>query len=319
MSVRHLPRVAVATAVALAAGGAAVLPAGAAFAAPPMPLTLSVSQPSVHGLLLPGRWADTLTLTAKNTTGQAAPLDSWITVAPQGALPVNSSDVALSVTPLHAPATSLTMSYDGSGLLGGISGKNGASLSVPAHSTYSWTVKVAATKSWPRNDNGLTLQFGAEAPQAPKVGFKVGTATTGGPLVATLTGDSWLSKTHPMVETLTLINRTGAPITSGIWKNLFFTTAGSDWKTLDGSSLGLQVWENGRWTAWTDDNLDLPGLNYDLAKGAEGIVKVRISLLNETMPTARGHFTVDINGGINGAIDGGSGTFKLDKVITVYR
>jgi hypothetical protein len=319
MSVRLRPRVATAAALSLAAAGAAVLPAQAAFAVPPQPLTLTVSHPTGHGPLLPGGSAKTFTMTVSNPTSKPQSFTGGFSVVPQGVLPVTTSDVSVSVTPLHAPATSAQVTDTTSGLFGAFNAKVGRYFTIAPHSSDSWTVRVAATKAWPLNDNSLTLDIGSRNSALKKTfDFKVGTAVTGGPLVATLTGSNWLSRTHPMVETLTLTNRTGAAIKSGIWRNLVLTSSGSGWQTLDDCAIGLNIWENGHWEPWTDANLNV-GMPFDLAKGAQGTITVRYTLLNDSMPTPSGHFKAVINGGINGAVPGSAGTFQVDKVITVYR
>jgi hypothetical protein len=136
-------------------------------------------------------------------------------------------------------------------------------------------------------------------------------------LVATLTGGDYLSPTHPMTETLTLVNRTGAAITTPIGRDLFTSSTSSDEQTIQDTDILLQTWQNGHWAAWTDDNLGQ--LEKGLPAGARASVTVRFQLVGQTMPTRYGHIVLDVVGGVDTAAPGTADTFSLAKVFTVRR
>jgi len=139
--------------------------------------------------------------------------------------------------------------------------------------------------------------------------------TSGGKLVAVLSGGDYLSPTHPMIETLTLVNRTGAAITNPIWRDLFTSSVGSDTQTISDTDIVLQTWQQGHWAAWTDDNLG--ELENGLAAGASASVTVRFQLVSETMPTPIGHIGLDVAGGDDSATPSAADSFSLTKVFTV--
>ena len=318
MSILHHSRSAAATAVALAAMGAAALPAQSAFAAPAEPLSVSVSGPIGHSPLQPGGKAESFIVTVKNSTAKPALFAGLFTAKGEGVLPLTRSDIALSVTPVHAPSTATTI-VNGSDELAGwfVSPHNADDFTVPAHTSYTWKLSLTATKAWPLNDNGLMLDvFGQNATGRADINLKVGNVKTGGPLVAVLSGGDYLSPGHPMVETLTLTNRTGAALKDTIFRDLSLSPVGKDTKTIENTDIVLQTWQHGHWVAWTDTNLG--ELTHGLANGAHAGVTVRFLLAKQTMPTPSGHIAIHINGGV---ISGGTGIplFNLQKVATVYR
>lgn len=317
MSVRHRSRLAAATGMAaltLAAAGAAVLPAQTASAAPLQSLALTVGNPVGHSPLLPGGKAETFTVTVKNNSSKAVDFTGGFYAVGQGVQALTDSAVTLSATPIHAPATATHVSATAVLVDGWFSTKTGGAFSVPAHAYYSWKFSVAATKAWPLNDNSLQLAFSG---LSKVLDFKVGTTRTGGPLTAALSGSDYLSPTHPMVETLTLTNHTGAALRGPIRQYLSLSSTGNDSRTLADTDIRLQTWDNGHWVPWTDNNL--PELKNGLANGASANISVRFQLLRQTMPTSSGHIALHIDGSVNGAYPPGGGTFDLTKVFAVYR
>ena len=134
-------------------------------------------------------------------------------------------------------------------------------------------------------------------------------------LKATVHGGDYLSATHPMIETLTITNHTGAALTDPIWRSLWLSNAGSDEQTIQDTDILLQTWQDGHWAAWTDDNLgELPN---GLANGAHASITIRFQLVSQTMTTPTGHITLDLSGGVQGPDLSSTDTFALTKVFTV--
>ncbi|MBF9069300.1 hypothetical protein [Streptacidiphilus fuscans] len=315
--VRRRPRLVAATgvsALALAGAAATVLPAQAASAAPPLTTTVTVGNPVASGPLQPGGRAESFTVTVKNISNITAPFSGSVYVTPQGVLSLGQADVSVTETPIHAPATALALGTDNGGLTGSFTAKTGGEFRIPAHASYSWKFTLSATKAWPVNDNGFTVAFGGSS---KVLDFKVGGARTGGPLTATLSGGDYLAANHPMYETLTVVNRTGAALKAPIWENLYLSNAGSDYQTVGRTDIRLSTWQNGHWVAWSPNNL--PGLPYGLAAGASASITVRFQLVGQTMTTPTGHIELHIAGGVNGAVPNGAGTFDATRTFLVRR
>ncbi|WP_042366221.1 hypothetical protein [Streptacidiphilus neutrinimicus] len=270
---------AVSAAVALPGAAQAAQPAKAAAAKSPLVMTLGRIQP---GPLVPGGAAKVFDLSVTNTSGKAVAFGSEIGGGPHGALSVDGTDVKLSVTPVHAPATTVEFGGQDGGLLGFLYPKHGpvnGAFTLPAHATYTWKVSLAATKAWPVNDDRLFLGFNVSAQNGQgwsadrQLNLQVGTAHTGGPIVQTLTGGNVVAPGKPLVLRYTLTNHTGAAVAQPLQPGVLEELPGSG--SLN-ATLVYDLWENGRWVQIGTDGAGLPKLPAHWANGASASYTVRV-------------------------------------------
>ncbi|WP_052434612.1 hypothetical protein [Streptacidiphilus melanogenes] len=268
---------AVSAAVALPGAAQAAQPAKAA-ATSPLVMTLGRIQ---SGPLMPGGAAKVFDLSVTNTSGKAVAFGSELGGGPHGALAVDGTDVKLSVTPVHAPATGLTFGGQDGGLLGSFfpkGGEFGSTFTLPAHATYTWKVTLAATKAWPVNDDRLQFGFNVAAQNGGasadrQLNLQVGTAHTGGPIVQTLTGGNVVAPGKPLVLRYTLTNHTGAAVAQRLQPGVLEELPGAG--SLD-ATLAYDLWENGRWVTIGTDGAGLPKLPAHWANGASAAYTVRV-------------------------------------------
>ncbi len=295
MSVRSRATAAmVLTTAALA--GTAFLPTAANAATPAAAkpaLSTSVSRPA--GALLPGGRAESVVFSVTNNTAKPQKFEAGAGALPQGALDLAGGQLALQATPLgRTPATSADFQDQQPGYMGELYPRGtavGSYFTIPAHASFSWRLSLAATKAWPANDNGFTLdtfavQPNSFAPSESRSFFKVGKATTGGPIVERLSGGTVVAPGRPAYETLTVTNRTGAALATA-WDDLAYINVPATAKGLAGA-LATDVWvgsaAKGHWQPVQDSNL----LNAPrgLANNATASFRLRVRLVNYATNTA---------------------------------
>ncbi|WP_042426951.1 hypothetical protein [Streptacidiphilus anmyonensis] len=278
-------------AVALPGAAQAAQPAKAAAAKSPLVMTLGRIQ---SGPLMPGGAAKVFDLSVTNTSGRAVAFGSELGGGPHGALAVDGTDVKLSVTPVHAPATGLTFGGQDGGLLGSFfpkGGQFGSTFTLPAHATYTWKVSLAATKAWPVNDDRLFFGLNVATPDGHdsagrQLNLQVGTAHTGGPIVQTLTGGNVVAPGKPLVLRYTLTNRTGAAVAQSLQPGVLEELPGSGSLNV---TLAYDVWQNGRWVQVGTDGAGLPKLPAHWANGASAgyTIRVRVTHWDAGAPTSQ--------------------------------
>ncbi|MEZ0094941.1 hypothetical protein [Streptacidiphilus sp. EB129] len=307
-------RVTTAAAIALTAaitGGTALLPTAAHAATPASPLTMTVTGPSSNaGSLVPGGSPETLTVTVTNPTATAQQFAPEVSGSAHGALSIDAPDVAFAVSARNAPATDSSIGGQDEGLIGAFypkGGHFGDHFTVPAHTSYSWLITLGATKSWPLNDDSLKFDVNGDAGRLNSaLTFKVGTGHTGGPVVETLSGGTTLAPGQPLVETLSVTNRTGAAIASP-WNSYL------DGAITPGVDLGYEVWTAGHWVPLTHGGAPLPAIPAGLADGATATYKLRITATGYHAAQSSVKTTLSFESGIGYPIDGAS------RTLTVYR
>ena len=315
---RHLGSL-VAGGLTLAIAGATLLAPTAAHAATPSgsasPLRIVVTGEGsgVSHTLIPGGAPQVMTLDVSNDSAQPAQFTPELSGHATGALPLLSDDVVFTVSPDSAggPAATGELDSQDGRLLGQIypAGKPGTAFTVPAHTNYSWLLSLGATKSWPANDDGLTLSIGAPntTPAQATVSYPVGTAKTGGPMVETLNGGSTLAPGQPMTTTLTVTNRTGAPLAQS-WPNQIEFDQPVNSSVL----LATDLWNGSAWQALPGDTL--PTLPVGFADGASASYRIRVRVVSYTASASAEQVPMYVWGG------GGPGTsFNLTKQLTVLR
>ncbi|SEL41758.1 hypothetical protein [Streptacidiphilus jiangxiensis] len=285
-------------AVAVAAAGAAVVLPGVAQAATakpvagksPLVMTLGRVQ---SGPLMPGGRAKVFDLSIANPTGKAVSFGVEVGGSAHGALSLDGTDVKLNVTPVHAPATTVEFGGQDGGMLGFLYPKHGqvnGTFVLPAHSTYTWKVSLAATKAWPLNDDRFYFGFNADTRDGREVSrsldLKVGTARTGGPIVQSLTGGNVLAPGKPLVLRYTLTNRTGAAVTQKLEPWIVEQLPGGG---ASAATIAYDLWENGRWVQLDTDGAGLPKLPAHWANGQSVSYTFRMRLVrwNAGAPTSQ--------------------------------
>ncbi len=230
-----------------------------------------------------------------NNTAKPQKFEAGVGALPQGALYLDGGQLALQVAPLgRTPATSTDFMAQAPGYMGVLYPRGtafGSDFTVPAHASFSWRLSLAATKAWPANDNGFTLDAFAESPNSPAVSestsfFKVGKATTGGPIVERLSGGTVVAPGRPAYETLTVTNRTGAALATA-WDDLAYINVPATAKGLAGA-LATDVWvgsaAKGHWQPV--QNTGLLNAPRGLANNATATFRLRVRLVDYTTTAA---------------------------------
>ena len=289
MSVRSRATAAIALTTA-ALAGTAFLPTAANAATPAAAkpaLSTSVSRPT--GTLLPGGRAQSVVYSVTNNTATPQKFTVGAGAMPQGALDLVNGGLSLQVTSLgRTPATSADFISEAPGYMGAFYPKGtavGSAFTVPAHANFSWRLSFSATRAWPANDNGFTLGSllateHSTGPSEISTFFKVGKATTGGPIVESLSGGTVVAPGRPAYETLTVTNRTGAALADA-WNDLAYINVPATAKGLDGA-LATDVWvgsaAKGHWQPVQGTSL----LNAPrgLAENATATFRLRVRLVD---------------------------------------
>jgi hypothetical protein len=283
-------RARIAGAVAVVAALTAVAPAAHAAtpaAAPQPAVKVTLGAPAPHGPLMPGGKAETFTVTATNTTGKAQAFEPTLFGEAQGPLGLIRSDVKIGVTAVHAPATALSYGTQDGGILGAIVPKGGklfdSYFTIPAHTSYTWKLSIAAGATWQVNDNALRFNVGGLTPKQTTLRgqgltLKVGKAHTGGPVTVSFGGANKLVLDKFENVDLTVTNHSGARLGLPIGEELDFgaySVHGKVYK-LGAASADIQVLENGHWVT-LGKNQALPMLA-GLANGASHTFHLRVRL-----------------------------------------
>ncbi|MFJ4007826.1 hypothetical protein ACIPWL_30895 [Streptomyces sp. NPDC090023] len=277
-----------ATVVAAASSVLALLP-GTANAATqstalnPLTVTASSAQP---GPLLPGGAAKSFVFTVANHTGAAIAMNGNVGASAHGALPLDKGDVKLSVQAVHAPATTSSISSQGSGLMGTFHPKGGrwdSTFKLPAHSSFTWKITVAATKSLPINDDRLVVDFGADADHGrieawSRNSFHIGAFNlhNGGPIVTKVTGGQSLTVKKPLTLDVSYTNRTGVSLAEKVYPAIYQTNSRS---TLSGVTVAYDLWNGKRWVFLGKGAAQLPALPAHLANGATTTDRIRVRIV----------------------------------------
>jgi hypothetical protein len=309
------------TVSAAIAGGALLLP-GVAQAATPATsassLTLTVGAPAPAGALTPGGGSQSFTVTVANSGSSAQPFTSQIGGKPQGSLALTGSDAAFQVAALPGtPATGGALDGEDGQLLGAFypqGGRFGDAFSIPAHTTYSWKVTLGVNKSWPVNDSDLDFYVlgNTGAIGAQKLDFKVGDAGTGGPVLETFGGSgSTIAPGQPLVNTLTITNKSGAPLTKSWQSDLSYGQSGKQTGVADHMVLAMDEWTGAAWKP-IDAAAPLAHLQNDLPNGASVTFTFRVRLVKYSAVVPSGPISVSVDSGFRGPSVG------VQKDVTVY-
>jgi hypothetical protein len=284
MSVRSRSVAAGIAATALLAGGAVAVPAAADAAtvpqaAPALPLAVSMVKQAPSRSLVPGGAAGSVTLKVTNVTAKpqkfAENVDAW----GNGSLQLLGNALAEKATPL-AGTPAVTGSWKAWSRV----------LTIPAHATFSWKVSFAATKAWPRQDSGIGFEIQVWEPSAARIDtqmadFAVGTAPAGGPIFENTVGGATVAPGEPALETVTVTNRTGAPIEQPLD---FEAQAMADSTAV---RLAVDEWvgpvRTGHWQVLSGNGL--VAVPAGLANGASAELRLRVRLVEyaATAPSVR--------------------------------
>jgi hypothetical protein len=281
---------------ALLGSAALAFPATANAAAPtPKPiLQVTATATAPNARLQLGGAARTEILKVTNATGKAQKFHGELSANAGGAVYLQSGELVGNVTALgKTPATNSIFVSQSPGYLGAFypKGHKFGTFTIPAHTTYSWKIAIAATKSFPLNDNLLFVHAGAFLPGASAPGFatveyKVGNGHTGGPVLENLWGDVELTAyNHPAFEFLTVTNHTGAALKS--WSMMPWLVQ------KPGAQLAMDVWvgsaAKGHWVPLTND-LSAAGL----ANGASKTFQLRVRVVHYNPKAGQIHDMLEV-------------------------
>ena len=304
-----------ATGTVLTVGTAEAAPAGAA-----SNITMTVGRPTPAGSLTPGGAAESFTVTAANNTATAQEFTSEAGGSTTGAIPLNTAAVAFQATAIGAtPATGGSLNSEDGELLGAFypaGGHFGDSFSIPAHTTYSWRLSLAATKAWPLNDADLKFFVeGNSATVAPVfTTFEVGDGTTGGPTTQTFDGAGIVAPGQPAYEHLTVTNHTGAALGQDWTDHLDFSSVDPTGVQTFFNEVTLQasVWNGTAYAPVPADGV-LPALSKDLAPGASTVYRIRVDLVKYSATTEGGELRLNAGDETGNPADGTSTVLTLHR------
>ncbi|MFF3911532.1 hypothetical protein ACFYZJ_37645 [Streptomyces sp. NPDC001848] len=303
MSVRRrLAGTATVVAATAASAALALLPGTANAAtqsttANPLTITATPAQP---GPLLPGGAAKSFDFTVTNHSGAAIAMNGELSGAAHGALPLTDGDVKLSVRAVHAPATTSVFGSQDGGFIGSFYPKGGhwgSTFKLPAHSSYTWKITVAATKAFPINDDRLEIGFGAVADKGRNVAerampFHIGAFNlhNGGPIVTEVSGGKSLTAKQPLTLDVSFTNRTGLPLAKKVYP---WIGQGSR-SPLSGVTLAYDLWDGKRWVSLGKGDAALPVLPAHMANGATVHDKVRVRIAGWNNTARSGQIQLEV-------------------------
>lgn len=208
----------VATTVVL--GGTLLVPAAHADS-PGAPLTIAVGDVT-HHTLTRGSGTNSFTVTVANTSDVAQSFTGDAVVWPGGSgpSPLEPGQVRTTVTPVHAPATDVSVQAQNPGLNALFFPHGGTAASgfhIPAGAAYSWRVTVGAAADFPGNDDGLDVDVTASVGRVvtpAHVHFAIAPALPDGHLTEKFDHAVTVAPGSPGTTTLELYNGAGGTFTS---------------------------------------------------------------------------------------------------------
>ena len=288
---------------ALAGAALAPVPAGASTPAPRVAMATAPGPVTVTGTARPltrGGATDSFTYTLTNHSAHAVAWqgDMDVISAPvDGPSPIWWQQAAVTVTPLHAPATAAQFRLDsngsGPGFVVGLhpaGHPSNALFTIAAGKSLSWTVRIGLSKSFPANDGSLDILFDNWSPTAsnrgagPFTGVDIHIPTSPnirpGHLAEALASapGSTVRTGTPLDLSLTLHNTGSAPFSSGLRTQIRAETYQTGLPIR--SPLALDVREEGRWVQLPDQSgaWTLPAVPSDFAGGATYTYRLRLRL-----------------------------------------
>ena len=296
---RRSAAIAAATVTAALACGTLLAPAVANAAtpapstAPATPLSIFASIPAhASAPLVHGLGSDTVTFTVRNNTARAVAFSPLVLGDSHGVIPVDPSEVGLTVQAAHAPATRLVATGRDAEIADSLvpAGKPaGTAFSVPAKGSFTWKLSYGVRSAFPANDPDLNLDFRALGGPLNASLAGAGTYVDLGiapgqshPFAEFFTGGTSVAPGRPVYVDLNMSNYTGAAV-HGTFGTQFSTAELLGGKRVP---LALDVWENGRWTTLKNlsdaDNWVLPAFTGSIAEGADHKVALRLRMLDRT-------------------------------------
>ncbi|MFG1810110.1 hypothetical protein [Streptomyces sp. NPDC049040] len=201
-------------------GGTLLVPAAHADS-PEAPLTLAVGDVT-HNTMTRGNGTNSFTVTVTNTSSTTQPFtgDALVWPGNSGPSPLEIDQVRTQVTPIHAPATDVSVDGQNPGMNVVFFPHGGTATSgfqIPAGAGYSWRVTISAAADFPGNDDGLDIDLKSivsEVVAPGHVHFAVGPALPDGHLTERFNHSVTVSPGAPGKTTLSLYDGAGGTFTS---------------------------------------------------------------------------------------------------------
>jgi hypothetical protein len=294
--IRTFRRAAATAAVTALLGSTVLVPTTAHAAGVAPSVTVTVLAPVPRKELLPGGPGESFTVTAANETDAPLPFDGQLPGVTVGHLPIGSRDVKISVEPMSAPATAFVAGQLRTEYLGRFypagSTDPDTPFTVPAHTTYTWKVTVAATKTWPAGDSQLAFQI---EQSHNTLYYRVGHKTTNGRFDETMTvsGDGTAAPHRPLFMNLNLTNNTGAAIASPLRTSITFSNTSTGPNALTVQDLQVWLWNGKAWVALkgTTYSWQLPLISAHFPNGGKHTYRLMVSL--------NSHYKKSMGGGVD--------------------